>query len=690
MLNLTRIVLSGLATLASASLLMAAAGPTLSSNSEDSDANRGVIGPDVVCWIAADGHAFYGSVDGIGGYSTGTTSCNYGDVPAAWYGGTTETPLIAQNAYRLHQGRFEQIGMSWLKHSFCALSQGGCGECQATDCDTLGIGCADTYGAGLNANGSGPRSVVNAATGEYPYPFGLSNSGPAAIRGNLQIRDVDMEPSLNQGARYFIEAQYICTDETEWGTQFNNCAWREVIVSEVGAMTNLGETNVEQAAIKAWAQIDPEVSETEHMIANDGLVIVSAKAVDLGNGYHRYHYACYNQNSDRSIGRFLVPLPEGASVQNIGFHDVDYHSGEVIDGTDWAADVTDSYIEWTTESYQQNEFANAIRWGSMYNFRIDVSAGPMDGEIKLGLFKPGDNPDQYLTTTVPSGAIIDPCDLPLGSCPTDIDGDSNIGVNDLLAVISQWNDCGDGTFRPTADVDNDCCVTVNDLLMVISDWGQSCGPTGACCLPDGSCMEAGIVECTDAGGMYIADATMCIDVTCPLPGACCLGEADCQELLPAACGSLGGVYRGPGTLCASEDCTQSEYNDDCVDSWLISNGEHEFQTLTATTDGQTHEECKFDGQTYNDIWFRYTATSTGLLIVSTCSQADYDTDLVLYEGWNCYDFDMINCNDDGSGCNGYSSYMETPVTAGTEYMIRVGGWNSGDAGTGTLSVGTNN
>ncbi|MDG2292039.1 MAG: hypothetical protein P8L37_05225, partial [Phycisphaerales bacterium] len=127
MLNLTRIVLSGLATLASASLLMAAAGPTLSSNSEDSDANRGVIGPDVVCWIAADGHAFYGSVDGIGGYSTGTTSCNYGDVPAAWYGGTTETPLIAQNAYRLHQGRFEQIGMSWLKHSFCALSQGGCG-----------------------------------------------------------------------------------------------------------------------------------------------------------------------------------------------------------------------------------------------------------------------------------------------------------------------------------------------------------------------------------------------------------------------------------------------------------------------------------------------------------------------------------------------------------------------------------
>ena len=685
-----RIVLACLVCVAYSTVVTSAPKIGFELSNTTADTTRGLVGPDVVCWIAADGHAFYGSSDGIGGYATGTTSCNYGDSPAAWYGGTTETPLIAQNAYRLYQGRFEQIGMSWLKHSFCALSQGGCGECQDTDCDTLGIGCADTYGAGLNANGTGPRSVVNASTGDYPYPFGINNSGPAAIRGNLQIRDVDMEPALNQGARYFIEAQYVCPDEAEWGTQFNNCSWREVLVGGVGSMTNLGSTNVEQAAIKAWAQIDPDVAETEHMIANDGLIILSAKATDLGNGYHRYQYACYNQNSDRSIGRFLVPLPEGGSVQNIGFHDVDYHSGEVIDGTDWSADVTDSYIEWSTDSYEQNEFANAIRWGSMYNFQMDVSAQPMDGSVKLGLFKPGSSPDHYLATTVPSGAVIDPCDLPLGTCPTDIDGDSIIGVNDLLAVISQWNDCGDGTFRPSADVDGDCCVTVNDLLMVISDWGQSCGPTGACCLSDGSCVEASISDCNNDGGMYIGDNTMCIDVTCLQPGACCFNDNACENMLATTCGSLGGVYRGPGTNCKTEDCTQSEYNDDCVDSWLITNGQYDFQTLTATTDGQTHDECKYGGQTYNDIWFRYTATSTGMLIVSTCDLADYDTDLVLYEGWDCYEFEMINCNDDGPNCGGYTSYMETPITAGTQYMIRVGGWESADAGNGTLSVGTNN
>ena len=703
---------------------------------------RGLIGPDVVCWIAADGHAFYGSVDGIGGYSTGTTSCNWGDIPAAWYGGTTETPLIAQNAYRLHDGRFEQIGMSWLKHSFCALSQSGCGECQSTDCDTLGIGCADTYGAGLNSHGSGPRSVVNAVTGAYPYPFGLSNSGPSAIRGNLQIKDIDMEPSLNQGARYFIEGQYVCPDEAEYGTQFNNASWREVLVQNVGAMTNLGDTVPAEAAIKAWKQIDPDVVETEHLIPGDGLVILSAKALDLGNGYHRYEYACWNQNSDRSIGQFMLPLPSGASVANIGFHDVDYHSGEVIDSTDWNWEVTEDAITWSTQTFEENEWANAIRWGSLYNFRVDVSAEPMEGAVLLGLFKPGPDPDQYLSTIVPMGALIDPCNLPLESCATDIDEDGTVNVNDLLAAIAEWDTCGDGTFRPAADVDDDCCVNIHDLLTVLSDWGDCIPPpqcwfVRACCLPDGSCegMDAGSTEyCESLGGISYPINNCCADITCPPVGACCNRAAGtCQDdfehacnvkpdptgeivwlgagshcLDPAVCASgaccihgeiwacahmsewtceqFSGVFHGANTTCKHVSCGQSEHNDDCQDSWSISDGLWDFQTLTATTDGPQHPECKYKGQTFNDIWFHYVAPASGTLVVSTCDLADYDTDLVLYEGWNCYDFTMINCSEDAPGCGGYTSHMESPVIGGQQYMIRVGGWESGDSGTGQLLV----
>jgi len=53
--------------------------------------------------------------------------------------------------------------------------------------------------------------------------------------------------------------------------------------------------------------------------------------------------------------------------------------------------------------------------------------------------------------------------------PGDVDGDGNVGVNDLLAVISAWGDWPvGGVCGP--DLNMDGSVNVNDLLAVISDW----------------------------------------------------------------------------------------------------------------------------------------------------------------------------------------------------------------------------
>ena len=72
-------------------------------------------GPDVVTWYTG-GDSFdmnlYGQQDGVLGWAFGTTSCNLGDMVADWYGGTNRVPVIAQNAYRIKDGRFEQIGGS--------------------------------------------------------------------------------------------------------------------------------------------------------------------------------------------------------------------------------------------------------------------------------------------------------------------------------------------------------------------------------------------------------------------------------------------------------------------------------------------------------------------------------------------------------------------------------------------------
>ena len=80
----------------------------------------------------------------------------------------------------------------------------------------------------------------------------------------------------------------------------------------------------------------------------------------------------------------------------------------------------------------------------------------------------------------------DPCDEPLAECAPDITGpngtpDGSITVDDLLKVIGEYGETGDGTYRPACDVapapNGDCQVTVDDLLLVIELYGDDCTPT---------------------------------------------------------------------------------------------------------------------------------------------------------------------------------------------------------------------
>ena len=109
-------------------------------------------------------------------FAVGTYSCNIGDAWLDWIADTSQHPVIAQNLYRLKSGKFEQIGMSWLKHGFLSTNwpEAACGNCvtPAHGGDQLGTGCTDTYGAGLNGNRPlGKRSDVNATTAAFPYPY---------------------------------------------------------------------------------------------------------------------------------------------------------------------------------------------------------------------------------------------------------------------------------------------------------------------------------------------------------------------------------------------------------------------------------------------------------------------------------------------------------------------------------------
>ena len=50
---------------------------------------------------------------------------------------TTDHPVVPQNLYRMSGGanndeRFEQIGQSWMKHTFLALEEFVCGTCNTS------------------------------------------------------------------------------------------------------------------------------------------------------------------------------------------------------------------------------------------------------------------------------------------------------------------------------------------------------------------------------------------------------------------------------------------------------------------------------------------------------------------------------------------------------------------------------
>ncbi len=121
-------------------------------------------------------------------------------------------------------------------------------------------------------------------------------------------------------------------------------------------------------------------------------------------------------------------------------------------------------------------------------------------------------------------------------------------------------------------------------------------------------------------------------------------------------------------------------NDDCVNAIPIADGDTVFTTVGASTDGTV-------GSNFNEIWFTYTASCSGTVTISTCNQADYDSDLLLLTASStCAAQSALAINDDASGCAANTSVLVAPVTAGQTYLLSVGGFSSADTGSGTISI----
>jgi hypothetical protein len=649
-------------------------------------------GPDVLVSDIYDTMT-WGTLNGEIAFSIGTNACNIGDEVLNWIGYTADHPVIAQSLYRIRNGRIEQIGTAWLKHGFGAAQVPGCGcTCVPADYEHLGVGCSDAYGATINGvqSGLGPRLEVNPYTGEFPFPpSGWGETGTVVER-RLRTAIANIDPALDGGGVYLVEAQYVSMRDAEANNAANSVSWRTCEFSSVGSSWQMNLTGVTEqgmTAVEGWGELDPDVVVNRVDVPGDGQIVVATRVNEIRPGWYRYVLAVQNITCARGLGGISIDISPAATVAAPEFLCTELH-GEAIDNVDWDYLHANSNVSWSTDAFEENPTANAIRWGTTYTYTFETNIPPIDGDVKIGLFEPGEGATVSVPGIVPTPEPLDPCDLATGPCPWELDGNAGVGGGDLTVLLGSWGTCGDGSFRPLGDLDGDCCVDGADLTVLLGSWGEDCTSKGACCLDDGTCADDMTeTECTLAGGIYRGDYSVCVGENCPQPGACCMPDASCVDgMFDFECYAEGGVFSAVGG-CAEARCLPGA--DECEDAVPIEEGVHSYSTLNATTGGQIHPECETGGDggiVGHDIWFIYVPAEDGSLHLSTCNTADYDTEILIYAGDDCASAELVGCNDDADGCAGYSSDLTVSVDSDSAYLIRLGGWREGSLGTGQFLV----
>jgi hypothetical protein len=483
--------------------------------------------------------------ESVRAFAVGTDSWNIGDRPADWFDYDTanitfrpigaptgtrvtvskrsnEHPVIAQQMYRYLNGSFEQIGISWLKHGFtstnstrynaglsypsnttrtCAgggsynpstgLGSGFSGAQQVSGTgygsgDFLVINCADLYGASLNGSQGrlGPRYDVNALNGIYTHPYTqLVPSTPTDTIGRrLLVRNTDWG---NPGARYFVDAVYVTSDDTKWNNGLNNYSAREVQnVASPSTTTGVpfvnstsptgGGTARRKTALQLWPEIDPAVklinvdyTEQTNTI-NDvwgwpnqprtfdltARYQVASRVTDNGNGTWTYRYAILNMNSHRSLGSFSVPIPGSATASAVTFKAPFYHSGDRVNNNPWIGGKQANAVKWAVDmsfnpvntlalpggNTAVNFLPNALRWGVMHTYSFTTTIPPRTAYAKMTLQGPPADATGYqgsiLTATgidVPQVNIAD-----IAGPGQSLGGEGSLTADDIIVYLNAF------------------------------------------------------------------------------------------------------------------------------------------------------------------------------------------------------------------------------------------------------------
>lgn len=415
-------------------------------------AGTALAGPDLLCSDITNGQT-YGVFGDYQSYSFGDVTCNVGDSSFTYVDSTPDHPVFTSSLYRLRDGRFEQIGLGFVGHTFFPLQGNACDfGCSPGALGMLGSGCSDTIGAGLAGGQAnlGPRIEVDAWSGAFPYPFSTINQTGNPVYKRLKARIADLSDTT---ALYFVERQYVSNEELP-DARGNNSSYRRVsFTPATNSPQVLGNTYGGEPAIFAWRDHglgadtpDPSVMISSTNLPADGIVHIGSRATPLGGGVWRYDYAIQNQNASRGVNALRIPIGFNRSANEPYFHDVEYidEVDNQIDGTDWDFSVVSGYAMWELGAdFDQDPLANAIRWGTTYTFSFTSNQPPVEKHAEIGVFDDDGSGPVTMSVVAPLA----------GPCRVDMNADGALNFFDISTWINAYNSqdlnadfTGDGVF----------------------------------------------------------------------------------------------------------------------------------------------------------------------------------------------------------------------------------------------------
>ena len=432
-----------------------------------------------------------GRLGEVAALSMQSTICNIGSEALDWHGNPNPRhPFLVFNLYRLKGGRLDQIGQSWAKHGFAASQTSGvCGlPCRPDGNGGLGSGCADIYGVSTNASQRtyGPRHEINPWTGAFTYEgshIDTTSRNHNPVEHRLEVRDADLDPDANEGARYFAELYALAHDDID---HTNSLGWQEIDVSgSPGGTWDLDFRQVmgnEGPALDAWDGGDRTVIPGGEL-TDDGRCYLDLHVSENGNGTYRYEYALYNLDMHRSVSSLTIPVGAGVTISAIGFKAAEsFDDGFNNEG--WNSVRDEAGVTWSTSPVAEHPDSNPLGWGNLYNFWFDADAAPSDCSVTLGVYRTDlDGPVSYTgASQVPGGCVVPP---PAGAIfrRGDVDGNGTAELTDAVFILNYLFQGFDAPGCPeTADSDDNGAVDISDAVRLLG-WlflgGEPLPPPGA-------------------------------------------------------------------------------------------------------------------------------------------------------------------------------------------------------------------